>query len=185
MSSMYGTGGNVSTATGGGNQLPKGYKAGRMQNFTPEMMQLFQQLFGHVGPDSFLSKIASGDEGAFADIERPALQQFTGEMGNLASRFSGMGMGARHGSGFQHEATGAASDFANKLQAQRHGLQREATSDLFNMSQMLLNQKPYENFLTKKDRKPSFLEQIYSMFGPGKVAGQDISEILKLAAMFM
>jgi hypothetical protein len=174
MANQYGSRGNQ---TGGmGNRVPEGYELGRIQQFTPEMMQLFQSLFGHLGPDSFLSKIAGGDQEAFAEMERPALQQFTGEIGNLASRFSGMGMGARHSSGFQNAATGAASDFSQKLQSQRLGLQRQALGDLFGMSNMLLGQRPYDQNLYEKP--PSFWESLLGglggmggMFGGSVVGG--------------
>ena len=145
------------TGAGMGNKIPKGYNLGRIQQFTPEMMQLFQSLFSHVGPDSYLSRLASGDEGLFAEMERPALQQFSGLQGNIASKFSGMGTGARHSSGFQNAQTQAASDFASKLQSQRQGLQREAIGSLFDMSSSLLKQRPYDQFLEKK---PDFMSQI-------------------------
>ena len=90
MTSMTGqTGMRGSSNTGGmKDKIPKGYRTGQIQQFTPEMMDLFKQLFSHVGPDSFLSKLASGDEETFNQIERPALKQFAGLQGGLASRFS-------------------------------------------------------------------------------------------------
>jgi hypothetical protein len=160
MSSMYGTG-----PTGGsmqGNKIPKGYQLGQIQQFTPEMMQLFQSLFGQLGEGSYLSRLASGDPELFAEMERPALQQFSGQLGNLASKFSGTGLGGRRSSGFQNTATSAASQFAQDLQAQRQGLQRQALGDLFNMSNMLLQQRPYEQFVTKK---PDFLSQLFGGIG--------------------
>jgi hypothetical protein len=192
MSSLYGTMGNISTATGTGgggtgglgagpaaglgNKIPKGYGLGRLQQFTPEQLRLFQSLFSQIGPESFLSQIAGGSPEAFAELERPALQQFTGELGNIASKFSGFGMGARRSSGFGHEATGAASDFAQKLQAQRMGLQRQALGDLFSMSNMLLGQRPYEQFLAEK---PDFLSQL---LGTG---GQLAEMFAKIAPFFI
>jgi hypothetical protein len=148
MSSMYGaTGGGMST------KVPSGYKVGQLQQFTPEQMDLFKSLFGHVGQGSYLSRLASGDEGLFEEMERPALKQFTGLQGNLASRFSGMGLGARNSSGFQNTATQAASDFAQDLHSRRQGLQRQAITDLLGMGQELLGQRPYEQFLYEK-KKP-------------------------------
>lgn len=131
-------------------KTPSGYSKSRLQQFTPEMLQLFQQLFSHVGPESYLSKLASGDQSMFAEIEAPALKQFSGLQGNIASRFSGMGMGGRKSSGFQNTMNQAASDFAQQLQSQRQGLQRQAIQDLSGMSQMLLGQKPYETSLAEK-----------------------------------
>lgn len=141
-----------------------GYKSGQMQQFTPEQMQLFQQMFGHVGPGSFLSKLAGGDESMFKELEAPAFRQFQGLQGDLASRFSGMGMGARRGSGFANTMNQATSDFAQDLQAQRLGIRNQAIQDLMNMSNQLLGQRPYEQFVMKKD--PSFLRQL-AMGGMG------------------
>jgi len=143
MSSMIGS-------MGMGSKIPKGYEQGRIQQFTPQQMQLFQQMFSHAGPDSFLSKLAGGDQDQFAEVEAPAMKQFAGLQGNLASRFSGMGMGARRSSGFQNTANQAASDFAQGLQSRRMDLQRQALQDLRGLSSDLLGQKPYENFLTEK-----------------------------------
>jgi len=160
---MYGSRG--ATGSMSGNKIPKGYEAGRMQQFTPEQMQLFQSMFSHVGGDSFLSKLAGGDESTFAQMEAPALKQFSGLQGNLASRFSGMGMGARRSSGFQNTSNQASSDFAQSLQSRRQDLQRQAIGDLMGFGNSLLSQKPYENFLSEK--KPSFLESLMGGLGQG------------------
>lgn len=141
------------TGSSSGNKIPSGYKSGRMQNFTPEQMKLFKQLFSQLGPDSFLSKIAGGDESAFAEMEAPAMRQFQELQGDISSRFSGMGMGARRGSGFQNEMNSATSNFAQDLQSKRLELRRQALSDLMGMSNQLLGQKPYENYLVEKQQK--------------------------------
>ncbi len=127
---------------------PAGYDVARLQRFTPEQMELFQGMFKHLGPDSFLSRLASGDEGAFAETEGPAKRQFQGLMGGLASKFSGMGTGGRKSSGFQMATSQAASDFASDLQSRRQKMQRQALMDLMGMSTSLLGQRPYEEFLT-------------------------------------
>jgi hypothetical protein len=166
MSSMYGAGPT------GGNRLPRGTQQGQLQQFTPEMMQLFSQLIGGLGPDSFLSKLASGDQSTFEQMERPALRQFAGLQGNLASRFSGMGTGARRSSGFQNTMNAASSDFAQQLQGRRMELQSQALRDLYGYGNMLLGQRPYEQFLT--DKQPSFWEQILGVGLPlagGAVGG--------------
>src|ERR1700758_2426047 len=128
-------------------KIPSGYKKGMLQQFTPEQMQLFQQMFGHVGPESYLSKLAGGDQSTFGDIEAPALRQFNELQGNIASRFSNMGgggsqraLGARRSSGFQNTINSAASNFAQDLQSQRQGLQRQALMDLMGISNSLLGQ---------------------------------------------
>ena len=167
----------ASSATGqsltGGNIIPKGYKQGQMQQFTPEQMQLFQSLFGQVGPDSYLSKLARGDEGTFSQIEAPALKQFGELQGQIGSRFAGMGMGAQKGSGFRNTLNQATSDFATQLQSQRQQLQRQAIQDMFGMSQQLLEQRPYEQFLIEKQKKQSGFSKAAGIGLPilGGVAG--------------
>lgn len=137
-----------------------GYRPSQLQQFSPEQLNLFQSMFGHLGPDSFLSRLASGDQSQFEQLEAPALRQFQGLQGQLASRFSGLGSGARRSSGFQNTMNQATSDFAQQLQAQRLGLQRQAIGDLMGLSNQLLAQRPYENFLTQK--QPSFLKSLLS-----------------------
>lgn len=126
-----------------------GHRPAQMQQFTPEQMQLFQQMFGQLGPDSFLGKLAGGDEEMFRQMEAPAWRQFQGVQGNIASRFSGAG--GRRSSGFQNTMSQAGSDFSQALQGQRMGLQNQAIKDLMGMSEQLLGQRPYENMLMKKD----------------------------------
>lgn len=146
-----------------------GYRPASLQQFTPEQMQLFQSLFGQVGPDSFLGKLAGGDQSQFEQLEAPALKQFQELQGGIASRFSGMGSGARRSSGFQNTMNQATSDFAGQLQSQRLGLQQQAIRDLMDMSNQLLGQRPYENSLIKKD--PSFLQQMALGLGGGLSQG--------------
>lgn len=142
--------------TGAGDIIPRGFQKGQLGQFTPEQMQLFQSLFSHVQPGSYLSKLAGGSPEAFEQMEAPAMRQFAGLQGQLASRFSGMGgVGGRRSSGFQHVANQAANEFAEQLQSQRQGLQRQALGDLFGMSQMLLGQNPYERFLIEQQQRPS------------------------------
>ena len=148
--------------------IPKGYQKVQTSQFTPEMMSLFKSLFSHLDPESYLSKLAGGDEETFNQIEEPALRQFGQLQSGLASKFSGMGIGARNSSGFQNTQNQAAADFAKELQAQRQGLQRNASQDLFNMSNMLLNQKPYEKAIQKKGK--SFGQELLGSTVPA-VAG--------------
>lgn len=155
----------VSGAGKTGNKIPSGYKAGQIQNFTPEMMQMFQQMIDQLGPDSFLAKLAAGDEDMFNQMEAPALRQFNEVLGGIGSRFSGMGMGAKNSSGFQNTTTAAGSNFAQELQANRLGLQRQATGDLMGYANQLLGQRPYEQFLTEK--KPSGMQGFLNSVGSG------------------
>ena len=138
-------------------KLPHGYKMGAIQNYTDQQLDLHNQLFAHVGPDSYLARLAGGDQSLFDEMEAPALRQFNEQLGGMASRFSGGSgqgsMGLRKSSGFQNATSGAASDFAQQLQANRQGLQRQALQDLMGMSNTLLNQKPYERFPYQKEEK--------------------------------
>jgi hypothetical protein len=129
-------------------------------------------MFGHTGPDSFLSRLAGGDQSQFEQLEAPALKQFGQLQGQLASRFSGMGSGARRGSGFQNASSQATSDFAQALQSNRLGLQRQALLDLMGVSSSLLGQKPYDQYLVPK-QKPWWQELLGSVAGGlGQLGGQ-------------
>jgi hypothetical protein len=151
---MYGGKGMAPTGQGAGMtntgmsapKPPKGYKS--VQNFTPDMMQLMQQLIGQLGPESFLGRIANGDQSVFEELEAPALKQFSGIQGNIASRFSagGGGQGAlssRKSSGFQNAQNQAASDFSQQLQANRVGMRENAIKELQGAGNQLLQQQPY------------------------------------------
>lgn len=144
-----------------------GYQSVTSQQFTPEQMELFTQMFGQVGPDSYLSKLAGGDQSAFGELEAPALQQFSELQGGLASRFSGMGgVGANRTSGAQNAQTSAASNFSQQLQAQRLGIRQNAMRDLQSMSSELLGQRPYsEHILEPKQKEPSFWEKLLGSIG--------------------
>lgn len=154
-----------------GSQKPNipGYNQSSIQQFTPEQMQLFQQMFSQVNPQSYTSRLASGDQSMFNELEAPAFRQFGEMQGNLASRFSGMGTGARRSSGFQTTMGGASSDLARNLASQRMGLQRQAIMDLMNMSNTLLSQRPYEQVLTRQQR-PFWQEMLMGM-APGMGSG--------------
>lgn len=165
-----------SMARGGstGDIIPKGYRKGQLQQFTPEQMKLYQQMFGHLGPDSYLSRLASGDQSLFEEMEAPAHRDFLSGLGQIASRFSGMGTGGRHGSGFKNTATAAYSNFAQDLQANRQNLTRQAINDLMGLSNQLLGQRPYDQFLVEKQQKPNYWGQVVGKLGgaiPGAVAG--------------
>lgn len=155
-----------------GNKIPSGYRSGQMAQYTPEQSNLFQQMFSQVSPDSYLSKLAGGDQDTFSQMEAPALRQFSGMQGNIASRFSGMGSGARRSSGFQNTMSSASSNFAQDLASRRQDLQRQAIMDLMGLSNTLLGQRPYENFLVQKQRKPSWAETIGKLGGavPGLIS---------------
>lgn len=141
-----------------GDIIPKGYRTGQLQQFTPEQQNLFSQLFSQVSPESYLSRLSQGDESLFNEMEAPALRQFQGLQGNLASRFSGMGTGARNSSGFRNTVNQATSDFVSDLASRRQELQRQALMDLMGISNSLLGQRPQERFLTQKQSKRQGLD---------------------------
>ncbi len=144
-------------------------------------MDLFKQMFSQVSPDSFTSQLAGGDEDMFNQLEAPALKQFSGLQGQLASRFSGMGMGGRNSSGFQNASNQATQDFAGQLQSQRLGLQQDAIKNLMGFSDLILGQKPYEQFLSEKPQKqPGFWHEFGTNMagGFGKSAGGFLSGLL-------
>jgi hypothetical protein len=156
MTSLTGASGyNSAKGPYSGQRVGHSGKIRQTPNFTPEQMDLFQQLFSHAGPESYLSRLAGGDESLFGEIEAPALRQFSGLQGNIASRFSAPGTGARKSSGFQNTLGGAASDFALQLQAQRQGLQRQAIMDLMGLSGDLLGQRPYDTFVEEPRQRQS------------------------------
>lgn len=144
-------------------KIPSGYKKFSIAQFSPEQMELFKQLFGNLGPESFLSQLAGGDEDIFRQMEEPAIRQFNETLGGIGSRFSGMGMGGRKSSGFQNVTSSAAQDFASQLQSNRHNLQRQAISDLMGFSNQLLGQRPFETGLTQKE--PSNFEKYLNWAG--------------------
>lgn len=134
-----------------GNNIPPGYKYGQLPNFDPQMLKIFQQMSNLAGPDSYLSKIAGGDEETFKQIEAPQLKQFQGKLGNIGSEFSGAGMGSRKSSGFKNAASNAINEFSLNLQNQRQELMTKAITDLMGYQNMILNQKPYDQFLVPKN----------------------------------
>jgi hypothetical protein len=164
-------------------QIPKGYRAGQLQQFTPEQLDLFKQMFSHVAPESYLSRLSGGDQDIFNQIEQPALQQFSGLQGNIASRFSGMGTGGRKSSGFQNAMTSASQDFAAQLASQRNTLQRQALLDLMGISSDLLGQHPYHQFLLPKQQNPSFLNKLIGGGAPFAGAGLGFLEGGPLGAL--
>jgi hypothetical protein len=181
---------NTASPSGGGmrgDKIPKGYKASQLQQFTPEQMQLFQSMFSHLGPDSYLSRLAGGDEEMFNEMEAPAMRQFSELQGNMGSRFSQMGMGAQKSSGFKNTMSQAGSNFAQDLQSRRQELQRNAIKDLMGMSNELLGQKPYERQLVEKS-KPWWQELAIGAgqgFGQGlgKSAGEGVGNMFSGAAI--
>lgn len=136
-----------------GDRIPKGYGVAQVQQFNPDQMKMLSQLLNQLGPDSFLAKIAGGDQSAFDEMEAPAKRQFAGTIGNLGSRFSGMGTGALKSSGFQNTANQAGMDFASQLQSNRSSMRMNAIRDLQSYGNALLQQRPTERGVYQKQQK--------------------------------
>lgn len=165
------------TSKWAGDKTPSGYRTSQLQQFTPEQQQLFSQQFSHLGPESFLSKLASGDQSQFDQMEAPAFRQFNEQLGNISSRFSAGGGGrgslsSRRSSGFQNATTSAASNFAENLASRRQQLQQQAINDLMGLSTTLLGQRPFDRQLVKKQQNPwgSIVGKLAGA-APGAIAG--------------
>lgn len=136
------------------------------QRYTPEQMKLFQQQFGLLGPDSYLYRLAQGDPELMKEMETGALRQFSGQMGNLASRFSGAGTGGRHSSGFKLSAGMEARQLQEQLANQRGQMQQQAIRDLMGLSNQILGQDPYETFLIEPEQKSSWWQKAVGGLAP-------------------
>lgn len=144
----------------------------RINRYTPQQKELFNQQFGFLGPESYLYKLAQGDPQLMEQMERGALRDFGALQGNTASRFSGMGTGGRHSSGFQLEQGAQARSLQERLQAQRGQMQQQAIKDLMGLSNQLLNQDPYSTFLVEPEQKSEWWQKAISGLSP--VAGTAI-----------
>lgn len=161
-----------------------GYKSVSLPTLSPEQMNLFQKLLGGSSGGvesglSHLSELAGGDPSQFQQLEAPALRQFGQLQGNIASRFSAPGTGARHSSGFQNTMGGAAADLAERLQSQRMGLQQNAISQLLGLSHSLLGRPLSEELLIPK--KKSFWEELLG--GAAGGLGQGLAALPQLLAL--
>jgi hypothetical protein len=134
-----------------------GYQQLQIPRLSPQQQQLFSQVMGGATPGIMggigqLSQMAAGGTPEmWEQMEAPALAQFAGLQGQLASRFSGMGTGARRSSGFQQATGAAASDLAQQLQAQRTGLQQQAIRDLMGLYGNLMGTQQFETALIPQE----------------------------------
>lgn len=165
----------TATQNAGFNQqspLPKikGYNVAQLPNLTPQLMNLLQQLAsgfgqGAGGATDWLSRLASGDQSIFEEIEAPAYASFDKLLGNIANRFSNVG--ARDSSAFQGATAGAAGDLARNLASQRAGYRSDAVNSLLSNSQNLLQQRPYENIVAEKQQKNPWYNSLLQGLGQG------------------
>lgn len=144
----------------------------------PNIMALWKSIQGGIQPGlekglGHLGNLAGGgDEQMWNQLEAPAMRQFGQLQGQMGSRFSGMGSGARRSSGFQNTMTGAAGSLAEQLQSQRMNLQNSAIQQLMSMSGQLL-QTPLSDTMLMPKKKP-FWQDLISGIGAagGQAAGQ-------------
>jgi hypothetical protein len=164
------------TGSFSGDVIPKGYqkKPAQLQQYTDQQLGLLEHAMSFAGPDSYLSRLAGGDEELFNEMEAPAHRQFQEILGGLGTRFSAGGgqgsLGTRRSSGFQNTGTAAASNFAQDLQSRRQELQRQAIMDLQGISATLLDKRPFERSLVERAPKQEKTNKWGSLAG-GIVGG--------------
>lgn len=151
-----------------------GYNVRNVQQFNPQMMQIFEKLMsslqsggGLEGGVDFLSRLAGGEEGAFKEAEAPAYSSFDKMLGQIGSRYSQLG--ARDSSSFQQAISGGAAQLSENLGAKRLDIRSSAIDRLLGLSNDILNKKPTETVL---DPKPDFM----------KLIGQILPVLLQLFA---
>jgi len=133
-----------------------GYKLKNVPNYTPEQMQIFSQLLGGLqggGLEKGLQQqqgLAGGDEEAFGQLEKPAYSAFQKTLGQIGTRFGGLG--AMGSSAFQNATSGAAQSLAENLGSQRMGIQNNALDRLMGLSDKLLGAEPFSQFLEPKSK---------------------------------
>jgi len=163
---------------GYGNKTPENSYITAQPTMSPEQMQYYYQQLGAMQPAMMdvygqLGKAARGDESYYKQLEAPAFREFEGAMGQLGSRFAGMGTGGTRSSGFRLAAGGMAQDLAERLQSQRMTLRQQAIRDLVAMSSDLMHQQPYQYAVAREKPKPKWWQTALGIGLPiaGAVAG--------------
>ena len=136
-----------------------GYNQVTMPNKTPQQMEMFNMMYGggkggmEAGLQHLSQMAGGGNEEYWNQLEAPAMRQFGEMQGNIASRFSGAGMGGRRSSGFQNAQNSAASELSQQLQSNRLGLQNQAIQQLMSMYGNLMGQDMNTTSLIPKKKK--------------------------------
>lgn len=146
---------------------PQGYQMTQTPNFSPEVMKLYNNLLSSLGTGpqqglGYLTKLASGDEDIFKQIEAPAYQALQQGMAQTAGRFSGVG--GQDSSAFANALAGQQGQMSQNLAANRQQLQQQAIQQLLGYSQNLMNQKPYDYQLQEEGDMD--WENLVKTFGP-------------------
>ena len=146
---------------------PQGYTQTQTPRMTPEMMKLYNNMLSSLGSGpqaglNYYSKLASGDEDIFKQIEAPAYQALQQGLAQTGNRFSGVG--AQDSSAFANAQAGQVGQMAQNLAANRRSLQQNAIDKLLGYSQNLLNQNPCEYQLQEEGGMD--WENLVKIFGP-------------------
>jgi hypothetical protein len=145
----------------------------QLPTMDPQQMQLLSQLLGGLGQPlgqglQNLSQMLSGEPGALEAFQAPAMRQFQEEIvPGLAERFSGMGAGAQRSSAFQQALGSAGASLAERLSAQRAGLQQGAMGQLSQLLGMGMGQRPFGYM--QQEGTPGFFGSLAG--GAGQAAG--------------
>lgn len=154
-----------------------GYKQITSPTLSPEQAQLFSQLIGGTsrglgqGGLESLSQQATGNPEQFQQMEAPAMRQFNQLQGGLASRFSGMGSGARNSSGFQNSLGEAGASLSEQLASKRMDYQQQALAQLLGLSSVLLGKDTFQTGLIPKKNKTPFWKELLGSAAGGLGSG--------------
>lgn len=139
--------------------IPKGYEKFKTKQYEPEQLDIWKQIYKNLGRESYLQRLAGGDEELFEEMEEPAWRKFSEAQGQIGSRYSQLApgaMSAQRGSGFKQRQGALGREFAENLTARRQELKSKAMEDLMKFSEMFLQQKPFERGLAAKPKKEGF-----------------------------
>jgi hypothetical protein len=134
-----------------------GVQTQQVPNFTPQQMKLFRKLLGNINNSGGLEAgigrlghLAAGSQEGFEELEKPAYSDFQKQLGQIGTRFSGLG--AQGSSAFQNATSGAATDLTERLQAQRMAIQNNALNALLGQSNALLGQRAFDTIYQQPDQ---------------------------------
>jgi len=157
--------------TGNAPNLPKvsGYKGVSVPNLNPKQMNLLNSTLGGLGNGQqginqgldYLSRLAGGSDEGFQPYEAQAQRSFNQNIGQLASRFSGLG--ARDSSAFENAAAGAAGNLAEELAGKRHDIQSNSLNSLMSLLSRLLGIQSHDNYYMQEPEEQD--TNMWNLFG--------------------
>jgi hypothetical protein len=121
------------------------------QRYTPEQQQAYAELLegvkaGNKDAIAYYQKILADDPDAFADFERPAMDQFQQEtVPNILERLNAGGGMNKYSGAVTQQLAQEGRKLSTNLAAQRANLKQNAAQGLFNYSQTALGEttQPY------------------------------------------